>query len=132
MMSWCNLLNSCIISLFFWRNGKQHLLITLNCKWFSLIVSVLKLPLNYFLAGSSKMVDHTYTPSLEKKYINMVSWHNFMTTRFLKFLPFSLFLPFWGNFSFFCLPCNFISFNAKEIELCSYIKSKWSMSSWEI
>ena len=40
----------------------------------------------------------------------------------------NIFLPVFAIFvklSFFCFPCKFISFNAKEMELCSYTHDKW-------
>ena len=57
-----------------------------------------------------------------RKKLNMVSWHNLLTSTLFKgrldcFGCFEIFL-------FFGLPCNFISVNAKEMELCSYIKYK--------
>ena len=40
-----------------------------------------------------------------------------------------VFFSFLGNFYLVCLPYNFISINVKEMELCSYTKSKTYISS---
>ena len=66
-----------------------------------LIVCVMKSPLNYFLPDSTRQ--WFITPTLQYwKKIKLNIW---------------------------CLPCNFISFNAKEMEICSYIKlnDKWGV-----
>ena len=48
---------------------------------------------------------------------------------FLSYLACFVFFSFLGNFHLVCLPYNFISFNVKEMELCSYTKSKTETSS---
>ena len=55
---------------------------------------------------------HQHSIIGKKIKLNMVSWHNLMTSTLFSKL-FSL-LSFLGNSYFFCLPCNFISFNVKE------------------
>ena len=92
-----------------------------------LTITVVKSPLNYFLADSSTMVHRTNTPLLEKKK----KWcHPIIWLRQHKL--FCLFLPFLGKCKFFYIPCNFISFKEKESEFHNYINplstnpTKWS------
>ena len=92
-----------------------------------LTITVVKSPLNYFLADSSMMVHRTNTPLLEKK-INMVSSHNLMTSTQVILPVFAIF----GKMQIFYIPCNFISFKEKESEFHNYINplstnpTKWS------
>ena len=87
----------------YWRNRQGHFFIILNFEWFfsksphCLCLKILT----------------TNTPLLGKKKYGVMK-------HFLKL--FSLFLPFLGLF--FKSSINFINFNAKDMELCSYINSK--------
>ena len=62
---------------------------------------------------------------LEKIKLNMMSLNLMTPTLFLQL--FSLFCHFWEISNFFLSSINFISFNAKKMELCCYImvNDKW-------
>ena len=99
---------SFVVGLFYWRNRQWHFFIILNFKWF-----FSKSPLCLCLKIST-----TNTPLLGKKEI----WCHDIIWWYQHFFYLVCFCHFWDYF--FSLPCNFISFNAKEMELCSCINSK--------
>ena len=117
---------------FFWRNGEGNFSIILKCEWlysksphYQCPKITFKLLFSWLLHDGSS---HQH-PIIGKK-INMVSWHNLTTsTKVISpvFAIIGIFLLF-----FFCIPCNFISFKEKEMELNSYINplgvnpTKWS------